>query len=32
MHAGIGMILAIVGYVLEFAGTIRERHAWAAAA
>jgi len=27
MHAGIGMILAIVGYVLEFAGTIRERHA-----
>jgi len=26
-HAGIGMILAIAGYALEFAGTIRERHA-----
>ena len=26
-HAGIGMMLAIAGYALEFAGTIRERHA-----
>ena len=26
-HAGIGMILAIAGYALEFAGTMRERHA-----
>jgi hypothetical protein len=26
-HAGIGMILAIAGYALEFAGTMRDRHA-----
>ena len=26
-HAGIGMILAIAGYVLEFAGALRERRA-----
>ena len=26
-HAGIGMILALAGYVIEFAGTMRERHA-----
>ena len=26
-HAGIGMILALAGYALEFAGTLRERHA-----
>ncbi len=26
-HAGIGMMLALAGYALEFAGTLRERHA-----
>ena len=26
-HAGFGMMLAIAGYALEFAGTIRDRHA-----
>ncbi len=26
-HAGAGMMLALAGYALEFAGTIRERHA-----
>ena len=26
-HANIGIALALAGYVLEFAGTMRERHA-----
>lgn len=26
-HAGIGLVLAIAGYAMESAGTMRERHA-----